>query len=46
MQTGKKALWKNNLLGLTPDIGSAHHLLVRKCSFDFVFVLSASLQRW
>lgn len=25
---GKKALWKNNLLGLTPDIGSAHHLLL------------------
>ncbi|KAH6768578.1 alpha/beta-Hydrolases superfamily protein [Perilla frutescens var. frutescens] len=24
---GKKALWKHNLFGLTPDIGSAHHLL-------------------
>ncbi|CAI9776860.1 unnamed protein product [Fraxinus pennsylvanica] len=26
--TGKKALWKHNLYGLTPDIGSAHHLLL------------------
>ncbi|KAG8375308.1 hypothetical protein BUALT_Bualt10G0086800 [Buddleja alternifolia] len=25
---GKKALWKNNIVGLTPDIGSAHHLLL------------------
>ncbi|KAK4433937.1 hypothetical protein Salat_0556400 [Sesamum alatum] len=25
---GKKALWKHNLFGLTPDIGSAHHLLL------------------
>ncbi|KAL7123861.1 hypothetical protein ABFS83_14G010900 [Erythranthe nasuta] len=25
---GKKALWKHNLLGLTPDIGSAHQLLL------------------
>ncbi|KAL2506701.1 hypothetical protein Adt_22322 [Abeliophyllum distichum] len=25
---GKKALWKHNLYGLTPDIGSAHHLLL------------------
>ncbi|KAK6122621.1 hypothetical protein DH2020_043636 [Rehmannia glutinosa] len=25
---GKKTLWKHNLFGLTPDIGSAHHLLL------------------
>lgn len=25
---GKKALWKHNVYGLTPSIGSAHHLLV------------------
>ncbi|XP_073150038.1 uncharacterized protein [Henckelia pumila] len=25
---GKKALWKHNLYGLTPDIGSAHFLLL------------------
>ncbi|KAL6971341.1 hypothetical protein U1Q18_031019 [Sarracenia purpurea var. burkii] len=25
---GKKALWKHNVYGLTPSIGSAHHLLL------------------
>ncbi|XP_051130101.1 uncharacterized protein LOC127250723 isoform X2 [Andrographis paniculata] len=25
---GKRALWKHNLFGLTPNIGSAHHLLL------------------
>lgn len=25
---GKKALWKHNVYGLTPSIGSAHHLLM------------------
>ncbi|KAL6526523.1 hypothetical protein OROGR_015613 [Orobanche gracilis] len=25
---GKKTLWKHNLFGLTPEIGSAHHLLL------------------
>lgn len=34
MQTGIKALWKHNLYGLTPDIGCAHQLLVRTCSFN------------
>lgn len=43
MQTGKKALWKHNLFGLTPDIGSAHHLLVCKCSVEVLFCLSLCL---
>lgn len=27
LQFGKKALWKHNVYGLSPSIGSAHHLL-------------------
>ncbi|XP_004296798.1 PREDICTED: uncharacterized protein LOC101296087 [Fragaria vesca subsp. vesca] len=27
LDLGKKALWKHNVYGLTPSIGSAHHLL-------------------
>ncbi|KAF3559935.1 hypothetical protein F2Q69_00015942 [Brassica cretica] len=28
IDSGKKALWKHNVLGLTPSVASAHHLLV------------------
>ncbi|KAF3571493.1 hypothetical protein F2Q69_00059963 [Brassica cretica] len=27
IDSGKKALWKHNVLGLTPSVASAHHLL-------------------
>ncbi|KAB1214048.1 hypothetical protein CJ030_MR5G017311 [Morella rubra] len=28
LEFGKKALWKHNVYGLTPTVGSAHHLLL------------------
>lgn len=33
---GKKALWKHNVLGLTPSVASAHHLLVCLYSLRFI----------
>lgn len=43
MYAGKKALWKHNVYGLTPSIGSAHHLLVLMTFDSFIILFGIPL---
>jgi len=45
MNAGLKALWKHNVYGITPTIGSTHYLLVF-CSREKVFWYPFFLVTW